>query len=121
MSTRKTTPQSPTTQVYTLQSPHFSQAPLSLTLDHLDDVAAAHASNEFEHLVDLIIARAVVPLSPLDRVEVIDHALTAVQVRVVDGSDRGRHGWVPATWLHSAGTVSRNDIGEPAVTVAAAA
>lgn len=121
MSTRKTIPQPPTTQVYTLQSPHFSQAPLSLTLDHLDDVAAAHASNEFEHLVDLIIARTVVPLSPLDHVEVIDHALTAVQVRVVDGSERGRHGWVPAAWLHNAGTLARTDANEPAFTIAVAA
>ncbi|HEX3134018.1 MAG TPA: hypothetical protein VHX44_10610 [Planctomycetota bacterium] len=105
MSTRKTTSQPPPpTEVYTIQSPHFSQAPLSANLDHLDEVAAAHASNEFEHLVDLIIARAVVPLSPFDRVEVIDHALTTVQVRVVDGGERGRTGWIPSAWLHSAGT-----------------
>ena len=91
------------TPVFTIQSPHFSQAPLSLTLDHLDRVAEAHRSDEFEHLVDLIIAREVVPVSPVDHVEVLDDALTAVRVRVIDGSDRGRQGWIPATWLHAAG------------------
>jgi hypothetical protein len=123
MSTRKTNPQ-PQSQpipVYTIQSPHFSQAPLSLTLDQLDDVAAAHASNEFEHLVDLIIAREVVPLSPLDRVEIIDHALTAVQVRVVDGGERGRQGWIPTSWLHSAGTTTGTAASDEHLTAAAAA
>src|SRR4051812_30965047 len=88
------------TPLFTIQSPHFSQAPLSLTLDHLDQVAAAHRSDEFEQLVDLIIAQDVVPVSPVDHVEVIDDALTAVHVRIVDGSDRGREGWIPAAWLH---------------------
>jgi hypothetical protein len=109
MSTRKTLPQPPTpttspTQVYTVQSPHFSQAPLAANLGYLDEVAAAHASDEFERLIDLIITREVVPLSPVDHVEVIDHALTAVQVRVVDGAERGRQGWIPSSWLHGAGT-----------------
>jgi hypothetical protein len=104
MSTRKTNHQPPATPVYTIQSPHFSQAPLASDLDRLDAVAAAHASDEFERLIDLIITREIIPLSPLDRVEVVDHALTAVQVRVIDGSERGREGWIPASWLHSAGT-----------------
>lgn len=105
MSTRKTLPQPPTaTQVYTIHSPHFSQAPIAADLDHLDEVAAAHASDEFERLIDLIITREIVPLSPIDRVEVIDHALTAVQVRVLEGAERGKQGWIPAAWLHSAGT-----------------
>lgn len=109
MSTRKTLPQPSTpttspTQVYTVQSAHFSQAPLAADLDHLDEVAAAHASDEFEHLIDLIITREIIPLSPVDHVEVINHALTTVQVRVVDGSERGRVGWVPSSWLHGAGT-----------------
>lgn len=107
MSTRKTLPQSQsptTTLVYTIQSPHFSQAPIATDLDHLDEIAAAHATDEFERLIDLIITRQIVPLSPLDHVEVIDHALTAVHVRVVDGAERGRQGWIPATWLHGAGT-----------------
>jgi hypothetical protein len=98
------TPIQAPTPLFTIQSPHFSQAPLSLTLDHLDQVAAAHRSDEFEHLVDLIIARDVVPVSPIDHVEVIDDALTAVHVRIVDGSERGREGWVPSAWLHTAGT-----------------
>lgn len=109
MSPRKTLPppQTPTTspsQVYTVQSPHFSQAPLAANLDHLDEVAAAHASDEFERLIDLIITREIVPLSPIDHVEVVHHALTTVQVRVVDGAERGREGWIPSSWLHVAGT-----------------
>ncbi len=103
MSTRRTNHQ-PATPVYTIHSPHFSQAPIAADIDHLDEVAAAHASDEFERLIDLIIAREIVPLSPVDRVEVIDHALTSVQVRVIDGAERGRQGWVPASWLHGAGT-----------------
>lgn len=106
MSTRKTTHQATPTQVYTIQSPHFSQAPIAADLDHLDEVAAAHASDQFERLVDLIITREIVPLPPIDRVEIIDHALTAVQVRVIDGAERGRQGWIPASWLHSAGTAA---------------
>ncbi len=103
MSTRKHH-QPAQTPVYTIQSPHFSQAPIAADIDHLDEIAAAHASDEFERLIDLIITREIVPLSPFDHVEVIDHALTAVQVRVVDGTERGRQGWIPAAWLHSAGT-----------------
>lgn len=106
MSTRKTNQPVTTTQVYTILSPHFSQAPIAADLDHLDEVAAAHASDEFERLIDLIITREIVPLSPVDRVEVIDHALTTVQVRVIEGAERGRQGWIPASWLHSAGTAT---------------
>ena len=105
MSPRKTLPQPPTpTLIYTVQSPHFSQAPLAADLADLDEIAAAHASDEFERLVDRIITRDIVPLSPVDHVEVIDHALTSVRVRVVDGAERGRQGWIPASWLHGAGT-----------------
>ena len=92
------------TPVFTIHSPHFSQAPLSLTLDHLDRVAEAHRSDEFEQLVDLIITRDVVPVSPFDQVEVVNDALTAVQVRIIDGSERGRQGWIPTPWLHAAGS-----------------
>ncbi len=108
MNTRKNIPQphpSTTTQVYTIQSPHFSQAPIATDLDHLDEVAAAHASDEFERLIDLILTREIVPVSPFDRVEVIDHALTAVHVRVIDGAERGRQGWIPSAWLHGVGSV----------------
>ena len=108
MSTRKNT-QAPQTPVYTIQSPHFSQAPIASDLDRLDEIAAAHASDQFERLVDLIIAREIVPLPPIDRVEVIDHALTSVQVRVVEGGERGRQGWIPSSWLHSAGTAVITD------------
>ncbi len=100
-----TTPAS--TPQFTVQSPHFSQAPLSLTLEHLDRVAEAHHSDEFEDLVDLIISRDVVPISPIDQVEVFEDALTAVHVRIVEGVERGSHGWVPATWLHAAGIRTR--------------
>lgn len=121
MSSRKSLHQ-PTTQVYTIRSPHFSQAPIAVDLDHLDEVAAAHVSDEFERLIDLIITREIVPLSPIDRVEVIDHALTSVQVRVVDGSERGRQGWVPVSWLHGAGTavVTTSANEEPQIAVQAA-
>jgi hypothetical protein len=100
-------PQTPTTsptQIYTVQSLHFSHAPLAADLGYLDEIAAVHASNEFERLIDLIVTREIVPLSPLDHVEVIDHALTTVHVRVVDGAERGRQGWIPSSWLHVAGT-----------------
>jgi hypothetical protein len=94
---------------FTIRSPHFSQAPLSLTLDHLDHIAAAHARDAFEDLVDLIIERTVVPLSPFTHVEVLDDALTAVRVRVLDGEDRGHVGWVPTTWLHTALSAAEAD------------
>jgi hypothetical protein len=119
MSSRKTN--HPTTPVYTVHSPHFSQAPIASEIDHLDEVAAAHASDEFERLIDLIITREIVPLSPIDRVEVIDHALTTVQVRVIDGAERGRQGWVPASWLHSAGTAAAVAVATADDTAAAAA
>jgi hypothetical protein len=106
MSIRKANHHSTTTRVFTVQSPHFSQAPIAADLDHLDAIAAAHASDEFERLVDLIITREIVPLPPIDRVEIIDHALTAVQVRVIDGAERGSQGWIPTSWLHSVGTAA---------------
>jgi hypothetical protein len=92
------------TPVFTVRSPHFSQAPISRTLDHLDQVAEAHRSDAFDALVDLIVARAVIPLSPIDHVEVLDHALTVVHVRIVEGDDRGFAGWIPSAWLHADGT-----------------
>jgi hypothetical protein len=107
MSTRKANPPAQT-PVYTIQSPHFSQAPIATDIDHLDEVAAAHASDEIERLIDLIITREIIPLSPFDHVEVLDHALTTVRVRVLDGDERGRQGWVPAAWLHRAGSATVN-------------
>jgi len=102
------------TPVFTIHSPHFSQAPLSLTLDHLDQVAAAHRDDEIERMIDLIVSRAVVPISPVDRVEVVEDALTAARVRLIDGSERGRQGWVPAAWLRAAGIHhGTNDINSP--------
>lgn len=86
----------------TIRSPHFSQAPLSLTLDHLDYIAAAHARDAFEDVVDLLITRAVVPISPFSPVEILEDALTAVRVRVLEGDEQGHIGWVPRAWLHTA-------------------
>jgi hypothetical protein len=105
MNTRKNHSQTPNPiPVYTVQSPFFSQAPLAADLSDLDEIAAAHASDEFERLIDRIISREIIPLSPIDQVEVIDHALTAVRVRVLAGAERGRQGWIPSAWLHSDGT-----------------
>jgi hypothetical protein len=123
MSTRKTIPQPQTpttspTRVCTVQSAHFSQAPLAAHLSDLDEIAAAHASDEFERLIDRIITRDIIPLSPFDQVEVIDHALTTVLVRVLDGAERGRQGWIPSSWLHGDG---RATISSQAPIAAAAA
>jgi hypothetical protein len=92
------TPSQPT---FTVRSPHFSQAPLAPGLDGLDQVSAAHRSEDFDQLVDLIVSGGLVPISPLDHVVVIEDALTAVHVRIVDGGERGREGWVPSAWLHA--------------------
>lgn len=102
---------------FTIQAPHFSQAPLSRTLDHLDHIASAHARDTFEELVDAIIAREVVPLSPFDHVEIVDHALTAVQVRVIAGEEQGHVGWVPSAWLHA---VAASEVADHPITGRAA-
>lgn len=91
--------------LFTVRSPHFSQAPLAQDLDSLDLVAETHLTEDFDRFVDLIIARQVVPVAPFDHVEVIEDGLTAARVRTVDGDDAGREGWVPSSWLHPANTV----------------
>lgn len=103
--------------LFTVHSPHFSQAPLSQDLDGLDLIAETHLIEDFDRFVDLIIARQVVPVSPLDHVEVIEDGLTVTRVRTVDGDDAGREGWVPSAWLH------RSDVSllSTAVSVATAA
>jgi hypothetical protein len=93
-------------QYYTVHSPHFSQAPLSGELADLDLVARTHLTEDFDRFVDLIIARQVVPVSPLDRVEVIEDGLTAALVRTVDGDEAGREGWVPSAWLQPSSTAT---------------
>lgn len=99
------TPASPdpsTKRLFTVRSPHFSQAPLAHDLTSLDLIAEAHLTEDFDRFVDLIVARRVVPVSPLDHVEVIEDGLTTARVRTVDGDDAGREGWVPSAWLHPA-------------------
>ena len=105
--------------VFTVRSPHFSQAPLAPGLDGLDQVSEAHRSEDFDQLVDLIISGGLVPISPLDHVVVIEDALTAVRVRIVDGGERGRQGWVPSAWLHASENI-RSIPSSPATATAAA-
>ncbi len=86
--------------VFTIQAPHFSQAPLASTLERLDELAAAHGADNLERLVDLIVAGEIVPISPIERVVVIDDALTAVRVETIQAG-RPQRGWVPSAWLHA--------------------
>jgi hypothetical protein len=85
--------------LYTIRTRHFSQAPLSCTLEGMDRIAKAHGAETLEELVDLIIADVVVPISPDSLAELIDDGLTAVRVRIIEGIHRGREGWVPTAWL----------------------
>jgi hypothetical protein len=87
--------------LFTVHAPQFSQAPLAGDLETFDRVARAHLSEDLDDFVDLLIADAVVPLPPQVQVAIVEDALTAVRVRVVDGPQRGRLGWVPVGWLHA--------------------
>ena len=93
--------------IYTIHAPHFSQAPLSSTLERLDELAAAHGAESLERLVDLIVAGEIVPISPIARVVVIDDALTAVRVETIQAG-RPQRGWVPIGWLHEVEPAARS-------------
>jgi hypothetical protein len=73
--------------------------PLAQAIEHLDLIARARSGRGLIDLLEHVAAGDLFFIDPSQRIVVIDDALTASLVVVVDGEHHGRSGWVPAAWL----------------------
>ena len=76
--------------------------PIAQQVEHLDLLARARSGAGLADLAEQVANGAIFFIGRQERVVVVDDALTASLVVVLDGIHHGRSGWVPAAWLRIA-------------------